>query len=264
MILKTSIFQKISQLHLSVGLPFFIVFSLAMLSFSNSAYSQTISNVVATMRGDMIVVEYDLISNSSATEFKISLYGSHNNYREPIRFVTGDVGERVMPGSRRTIMWAVKNELINFTGDIQFEVRGEPVIIIRPFAFVKPIEGSLNKRTTKLNLEWTGGGQSENVQLQLIQADQTKNTIGTVVNTGTYTWKIPSNTPPGTYHVALIGTSGSASSMSFQIKPKYNLIVKLLPILVIGGVVASQLGGGGGGGTSGGSNDLPTPPNSPN
>ena len=236
------------------------IFVIAQVLTPINTHGQTIDNVRAYMSNDVIVIEYDLKATGEANEYKIELYGSHNNYREPIRFVTGDVGERVRSGTRRTITWAVKNELVNFTGDVQFEVRGEPILLIKPFSFGKPVEGSVVKRASNVTIEWTGGAPTENVQLQLMQNNQVKSAIGTAVNTGSYVWKIPSNTPKGTYQLSLNGPSGSTMSVPFQIKAKYSTVIKLLPLLVVGGVAAATLGGGSGNGN----NDLPTPPDSPN
>jgi hypothetical protein len=219
---------------------------------------QTIENVNATPRGDLIIVEYDLKPTAGATEFKISLYGSHNNYREPIRFVTGDVGERVMSGTRRTITWAVKNELMNFTGDIQFEVRGEPYIPIKPFAFTNPAENNTVKRGSKLKVEWTGGSGTESVQLQLIQDNQVKKVVGNAVNTGTFSWKVPANTSKGTYQLSLTAPSGNATSMPFRVEQKMSTLMKVVPLAIIAGVVIWQLLP-----DDDPSNTLPPPPDRP-
>lgn len=221
--------------------------------------AQSIANVMATAQGDMVVIGYDLIAGEETNEFKIQVFASYNNYKEPIRFASGDIGERVTRGNNKTIAWAARSELANYKGNISFEVRGEPIIVIKPFSFGNPLNGSSVKRTKDLNIQWSGGGKNETVQLQLMQNSAVKGSVANTTNTGKYTWKVPKNTPKGTYQLSLNAPSGNTMSMPFKVKPKTGAFVKILPLLVVGGVVAALSGGGSGGDEPSG-NKLPEAP----
>jgi len=71
--------------------------------------------------------------------------------------------------------------------------------------------------------------------------------LGNVPNNGNYSWSIPKNRKPGkNFQIVAFSSQSQASSAIFKISPKIPIVLKVLPLLVIGGVVAVIVSGGGG------------------
>jgi hypothetical protein len=226
------------------------------------AAGQKIENVKATLSGDYIVVDYDLSDAPSESTFIIELFSSHNNFSAPVASVSGDVGSNVLAGRSKAIRWYAREELKSFRGEVVVEVRARAVVSVARFALKSP-DGHRVKKGRVLSLDWTGGRKEEKIELQLIKDGKALESIASgISNTGTYRWTVPSKARPGRYHVQLKGESGEVMSGAFTIKSRLPLMVKLLPVLVVGaGVYLLTSSGGepnGGGGST--SNDLPGPP----
>lgn len=236
----------------------------ALLLCCASLSAQKIENVKATVHGDDIIITYDL-SGKDGQEFKINLYASNSNFSKPIVKASGDIGSKITPGKDKRVVWNAKNEISDYRGDLVIEVRGEPGVIsssptssVRPLSFLSPA-GSGVKRGKTLNVSWTGGSPSENVELNLIKDGVVKEKLSSQNNNGVYFWQVPKGTKTGTYQLKLSGnTSGEATSSNFKVKPKVSLLLKVLPVIAVVGVVAAVAGGGGG--TEPKAADLPIPP----
>ncbi|SMG12891.1 hypothetical protein SAMN05661096_00553 [Marivirga sericea] len=75
-----------------------LIFSLLIVSYNSQ--SQTVENVTATVKGDIIIVSYDLVSTSDEL-FNINLYSSKDNFEKPLALVTGDVGPNIANGKEK-------------------------------------------------------------------------------------------------------------------------------------------------------------------
>jgi hypothetical protein len=233
-----------------------LLFPLLFLAIPLAA--QRIENIKAEVfgEGEKVVVTYDINGAASGQKFKIALYGSHNNYSTPLTLVSGDVGREVQGGPNKRIEWSAKSELRDFSGDVTFEVRGE--ILAAPFAFQSPAGGGKLKRGKTAQLAWTGGAPGENVRLDLLKGGTVVSQVASTQNSQKYSWTVPKSTAKGgDYQIRLSGESGSVASGSFAVKSKTPGIVKVLPFLVVGGVVAWLVTKDDGGS---GSSELPNPP----
>jgi len=249
------------------GNPFFYylnrvcLFSALIFLITDSAKAQSVENIKITTNNELIFVEYDLVPGGGFTIFKVQLYASFNNYSEPLRYVSGDVGDRVTAGFKKLITWAAKSELINYKGDLEFEIRAEPIPGILPYEFTAPLSGSAVRRTKEIRVQWTGGEPEENVQLQLIQNNQVRTVVGNMPNTSEFVWKIPSSIDKGVYQILLTAQSGMATSKPFKIKSKTSGFVKILPIAAAGVVIYLLSSSATDTSVNNpGSNFLPTPP----
>lgn len=225
-----------------------------------SVKAQSISNITATVEEELIRITYDLKGNKDVNEFTIRVYNSLDNFNKPLKLVYGHVGDKVTSGDGRSITWAAKTELKDYKGPVQFEVRGEPIVLIKPLAFGSPVTGSSVKRGKNLTISWTGGARTEAVQLQLMQDGTVKHDLGKQPNTGQYEWTVPKNTPKGTYQLFMASSNGSTLSMPFSVKPKTAAFLKILPILVAGGVVYFLTGSESSPDSPAAGNKLPIPP----
>lgn len=88
---------------------------------------QSIQNVKATQHDKTIVITYDLVGLKSDQTATISLFCSEdggNNWGTKLHFVTGDVGQNIIAGYGKQIVWQVLDERERLTGsNISFEVR---------------------------------------------------------------------------------------------------------------------------------------------
>jgi len=243
---------------------FIAIFASAFLELK----AQKVDNVRATTSGDLIIITYDLSGTKPEERFSVKLYSSHNSFVTPVQQVTGDVGDNIIAGKDRRIAWSAKSEIKDFKGNLSFEVRADLIIpaVVPETTPVTPSQfsfGALSsvKRGSNMQINWSGGSNTENVKLELLKEGAPQQTVMNSRNTGSYSWSVPSNMKPGTYQLKITGTSSNAVSSGFSIKHKVPTLLKVLPVVVIGGVVAATAGGGGGGGgpTTPPKVDLPIP-----
>lgn len=102
-----------------------LIFSFLLFSFLG--FSQEIKNVVATVDGKRVIVSYDL-SASSGEDFFVTLKFSKNGgatYSEPLRYVSGDVNQGVLPGVQKKIIWDLEKEIGRIDADVVFKVEAD-------------------------------------------------------------------------------------------------------------------------------------------
>lgn len=238
---------------------------LAAILLSSTLQAQRIENVKATVVNEKVIITYDVTGVASGQRFKAQLYSSHNNFGSPLFRVSGDVGE-ITPGPGKRIEWDAKSELVTFSGEVTFQVRGQPITIdVRAveekktvWAFKNPTDGSSVRRGKYLTIEWTGGTTSENIRLDLMRDGKALQKLSDLKNNGSYSWPVPKDLEKGSgYQLKVSSGSESVTSPTFVIKNKFPLLLKIAPIVIAGGIIAI-VGGGGGKKKSGG--DLPAPP----
>lgn len=233
------------------------LFSILLLLFSITlANAQSIENVQATFAEGQVIITYDLKADVNQ-EFTVGIYGSHNGYSTPLKLVTGDVG-LIKPGTGKRAVWDAKTELVTYRGEISFRVRGTPNIA--PLVFSKPTAGGSVRRGKAASIQWKGGTPGQNVSLELYQGSQRIETLGQIDNTGTFTWQVPANFQKGRYTLKLSASNQTAQA-DFSVKAKVPMLLKVLPIAIVGGLAAAL---GGGGGTTKTESDLPGAPGTPN
>ncbi|HLF35183.1 MAG TPA: GPI anchored serine-threonine rich family protein [Cyclobacteriaceae bacterium] len=234
---------------------------------SVGAFSQRVTNVRASMDGVNVRIVYDLESGSSSDLFEISLLSDHNNFTDPLKLVSGAVGKGIKPGKDQVISWRAQEELVNFRGQVVFEVRA--AILGGYYTITLPTSSDKIKKGKLMTINWTGGNVGERVKIELIQTTGTAATISeSVGNQGNYTWTVPKNLKPSkNYKVRITNTSDALSqglSKAFSIKGKSAAVFILIPVLAAGGgaaVLMSQDDGGGNNPPDGENLALPLPPN---
>lgn len=238
---------------------------LILLVFSaHIALSQSFENVKAVTQNNKVFIYYDLISPNNDQTYAVKVYGSHDNFTNPIKFVTGDVGNSVHPGVNKRVEWSVEAELTSYNGDISFELRGVPNAM--KLSFRSPVAGRSVKRGKKTEVVWQGGSSSQLVRINLFKDEQLISPVAETNNTGKYTWTVPKKLKKGTYQLKLTSGSETISSGGFKIKKRTPFIVKMLPIVAVAGAVYFLMPGetpddGGGGGPT--DEDLPDAPGPP-
>jgi len=215
---------------------------LLCISFTTTA--QEIENLFYRVEGSNVIITYDL-KGEPGQLFRIEVFSSHNNYSTKLIQISGDAGEHITTGTAKSVTWDAAAELGNYDGSIELEVRG---YIMPPFLEFTNITGSFKRGKTNTIL-WNSTGGELNIRLELHQAGQKISELGNIPNNGSYSWFIPKDRKPGKdFKLVAISSQKQASSISFKISPKIPIVLKVLPLLVVGGVVAVIVSGWGGDG----------------
>ena len=200
--------------------------------------AQSIMNIKIQMAGDQIIINYDLESVNTDYNFSVDIYSTHDNYAEPLKQVTGDVGMDVKPGGNKKITWAAHEELGDFEGKIALEIRARFYI---PFIrLLKPVEHAKWKRGKLYNIEWSGGGSSD-IRIDLYKDSQRMQTVTTAQNTGVFRWNVPSAMKPGKNYQLLLSDSRNNEdqvySGSFTVTHKVPTLLKGAAVIALGAAI---------------------------
>jgi len=224
--------------------------------------AQSIVNVKASFVEGKVSITYDLVGGNSDQKYVVSLFGSHDNYTKPLMSVSGDIGQEISPGNSKSIEWNAQVDLSEYKGSITFRVRAEPIALA--YSFVDEPSGYRRGKTGEI--QWQGGSASDNVTIELLRNGSVVQQVFNNRNSGNTNWSVSQDMEKGTgYQFRLRSSNGQAiTGNTFAVKSKVPLALKIVPVLVVGGVAAALLGGGGDPdpGTSG--NDLPVAPAAPN
>jgi hypothetical protein len=233
-------------------------YCLSLLALSvTTAFSQSFENIQALTQGNKVILSYDLLASRPDDQFSVAIYSSHDNYTNPLKMVTGDVGANVKTGLNKRVEWNAE-ELKTFKGEITFELRGNPVLLKLNFRF--PMTNVKKGKAT--SIEWLGGSPTAPAKLYLFQGEKMISSVAETTNSGKYQWTIPKDVSSGEgYYYKLTAGNESVNSTTFSIKKKMPLLLKLSP-LIIGAAVVGVLSSGGGDDPTKPVTDpsLPTPP----
>ena len=207
--------------------------------------AQKVTNVRADFDGEKVIISYDLTSEFADDKFNVLLFSSHDNFQNQLSLVVGDAGNNVQQGVSRKLTWDAKSSLpADYDAEIVFKIKATVAISLHhPNRLeVKPLNFSAFKRGGILNMEWNGGKEGEPITIELLRENELVGKLAQVENNNLYSWSIPKKSKPGkNYSIRISKTASSdiqSSSQNFEIKTKTPLWAKLLPIAVIGGVVA--------------------------
>jgi len=216
---------------------------------SMSAFGQKISIIKVDLEGEKIIVYFNLEDANANHEYLLNLYSSNDNFTSPLKNVTGDVGGEVKPGVNKRMEWNIRQEYGGYKGRISLEIKGR---VYTPF--VKLESHSVKKaykRGKTYNISWKAGGTNP-IHLELYKGNLRMDGAMNHPNNGIYTLSLPKDSKPGSDYRLKISDSKSNDEVvytpNFKVVPKIPLLIKVIvPLAVIGGVVAA-LGSGGGGG----------------
>jgi hypothetical protein len=108
------------------------------------SYAQRVENVKAELSGTNVVISYDLFGNDAL--YNVKVYSSSDNYKVPLTFVTGDVGNNIGVGNSKKISWDYNKENLKNTQNLNFKID----------AVAQQVSG--NNNTNNLNQEFERKG----------------------------------------------------------------------------------------------------------
>lgn len=229
--------------------------SLLFMLLCASVYAQKVAVKKVELAGEKIIVHYDLEDSNPGNEYQIYLYSSQNNFSTALTHVKGDVGNEVKSGSNRRIEWSIREELGPYKGKLALEVRGK---VYAPFVKIQSFDVNKKyKRGKSYPLNWKIGSANP-IHIELYKGSQ--RVVGELnhPNNGTFSLSVPSDSKPGKdYRIKITDSRNSDEVVYtgyFRVTPKVPFLLKVVPIVAVGGVVAVLMSGGkkspGGGGTT--------------
>lgn len=222
-----------------------------LLALAASAQNASIKKV--ELAGEKIIVHYDLEDSNPGHEYQINLYTSQNNFATALTKVKGDVGSEIKPGSNKKIEWRIMEELGPFKGKLSLEIRGTMFIPVAKISNIS--EGDKFKRGKNHTLSWRPGNNNA-VNIELLKNGNVISSQLNQPNNGTHAFFIPANAAVGKDYSLRITDSrdpqNNITSQPFAVTRKVPLLLKVIPILAVGGVAAVVAGSGGGEGGGGG------------
>jgi hypothetical protein len=213
-----------------------VILTLTILIWSGSpSISQEIKNLTMRIEGDQIMINYDLIGIPTEA-YRVTFYSSYDDYRNALTKIAGDVGLEVKAGSNRKAVWNVKEELGEYTGNIQVKVSVKHIPLLEFGPITKIKRGKVN------TMVWQSDARTENLEFLLFHGGQMVSNLGKVANSGEWSWNISRKTKPGEgFQIKAIALGRSSVTNEFRISRKIPTIVKILPFLGAGGLVAVLL-----------------------
>jgi hypothetical protein len=241
----------------------FLTLIATALSLGVSAQNVNIRQV--ELAGEKIIIHYDLEDANTNHEFLLNVFSSKDNFTAPLAKVTGDVGQEVKPGTNKKITWDIIREYGGYKGKLALEIRGKAYV---PFVKLQNFETEKAYKRGKTYMLTTKVGNTNPINVELYKGGERISSETNHPNNGSYALSIPSNAKKGDDYRLKITDAKSTDdviySPFFKVRPKLPLLLKVLPIVVIGGAVAALGGGGkkdnGGGSSSSGGSKLPDPP----
>src|SRR5436190_14284940 len=204
-----------------------------------NGYAQKIQNLKASAQGEKIIITYDLTGYENDT-YDISIFSSHNNFTTALAQVTGDVGKDIKSGLNKRMEWNSKAELApNFKGQLNFEIRA---VVIAHLGFTNPPKSA--RRGKDISVGWHGGEVNQKIKVELLKGGVVQSTLGSVDNNGSHAWSLPVEQSLGKdYQVRLSDGKETITSGNFPVNRKIPLVLKAVPVVVVGVIVGIIVGG---------------------
>ena len=234
------------------------IFPLALFLLPLLSNGQNFTITRVEVVADKVNLYYDLADSDPSRGYTIKVFSSKDNYITALEKVSGDVGLEVKVGGNRKIVWNAKEELgPDFNGKVALEVRGRIYI---PFIRLDNMYESM-KRGKPYKVTWTGGTQQNILNFDLYKGESKVTSFPNVSNVGYNTFVLPTSVKPSKdYRFIITDTRNKDQivlSEPFAVKRKVPLLLKVVPVILLGGAIAALSKG-----TSGPEN-IPNPPETP-
>ncbi len=205
-----------------------------------------------------VVVRYDFLDGEEGVDYELYLFGSHDNFSEPLRHTSGDIGKKIRIGRGKVIYWDAKEELGNFKGDFSLKISGSKYI---PFITYNNIHQDLKiKRGSTFDIRWDTSSKTERILIKIQRNGVPISEPVEIENTGTFRWSVPGNLSAGKgYTIQLLDPKNlirEETSDSFSVRRRVPLALKIVPMAALAGASAFLL-------TGNDNSGIPAPPAPP-
>ena len=197
-----------------------------------SSIAQQIVDYNFEVVDNKIEVSFSLVGDPTDL-YNITLFSSSDGFKTPLKLVAGDVGENIVPGKNKKIVWEAQKELVEFEGELSVKIRAELI----PFLDFHIEKDEEFKRSKTYTISWKAYEPGD-IKLELYKGSYKVVDITSSYTDDSYKWYVPKGIEPGhDYSIKASGAKRHANSQPFTIKRKVPLIVWALPV-VVGGTVA--------------------------
>lgn len=192
------------------------------------------------LEGKKVFIFYNLLDSTRGRHYSVNLYASRDNYLNPLQKISGDAGLDLLPGSNRKIEWNAAEEMgADFEGKVGLELRAKIYI---PFIRLEGFEDFKKfKRDKAIELTWTGGRPQNILNFDLYKQGERITTFPNIPNVGNYSLTFPQSIKPGKDYTFRISDTKNKDEVvntgEFVIVRKIPLLVKAVPVVLIGGVI---------------------------
>lgn len=173
---------------LKTRLPLICVLLTLTLSFQSRA--QKLDIAWLELDGSNVIVHYALEDSNPMHAYTVSLYSSADNFANPLVKLSGDAGNEVKAGADKRITWRVTEELGQFVGELELEIRAKMYV---PFMRMNEFTKTRYKRGKNYPLVWRSGSLGGHVDIELIRHGVRVSSDRNVANTGKFDWQIPAH-----------------------------------------------------------------------
>lgn len=206
-------------------------------------YAQKVEHADIQQVGDDLIISFDLMPKESIKErYIITLLALHGTDSIALTVKEGSLTD-VRPGNGLQFIVSGKDNLKDIKGNFDFSVHAK--MTYSPIRIQAPKNGQNAKIGKKLNIAWKGGFEADDYSIDLYQSDSLISGLTTQTMDQSFTWNIPKETRKASnYQIRLTSNnhpSQSEISAEFSIKKKIPVVIKVLPVVVLGGVAAILL-----------------------
>jgi hypothetical protein len=208
------------------------------------------------IENDKLNLYYDLVDSVSTHSYAVDVYSSLDNFLSKQEKVSGDIGLEIKPGTDHKITWNAKEVLgAAFNGKFRLELRAK---LSAPFVQFDAMRRSY-KRGKDFSIKWKSDPKVSILNFDLFKGDRLVYQFANISNEGQATLRIPASVKPGSGYYLKISDINNKDQMAltkqFSVKRKTPLLLKVLPVALVGGAAAAL----GGGGSSNGTHTIPDP-----
>lgn len=171
-----------------------IFFCFAFITFKILS-AQECGNIHAEYDNEKVYIYYDLNSSSETADYFVSVNCSKNNFKEPLKFVSGDVGRNIKAGKNLKITWDCQKEYYEIDlKEIDFKVAA--VNVAPANYYTANITGKI-KRGNKVVIAWFSGSGGEEINIDLYKKGAYYKRIISTMDLGSFQWEISKSIEKG-------------------------------------------------------------------
>ena len=224
------------------------VFGFCLFTFMiGSLQAQRIENIDVQLVNENIILSFDLLPQESIAEkYDLAITSSIDGHKKPLQVKNGSVSD-VAPKNRLQYTIDGIQNLGDFKGEVKFRIKA--TLTYSPLRILSPKDKISVKKGKTLELSWAGGNNTSEYNIELYKSNVLSTTIESKNSSKKSNWKVPKNFRTGNDYKIKIAVDGkenqSVFTKQFTIKRKIPILIKVMPLVVAGGVFALISGGGG-------------------